>query len=96
MRQAFDNDIAPFALVLMDIMMPGMDGVEATQAMRALAGLPPGHRLPPIVALTANAFSEDRRRYLEAGMDDYLAKPFDKRAVEGLLARWVPADGRAA
>jgi CheY-like chemotaxis protein len=43
---------------------------------------------PPIVALTANAFAEDRQRYLEAGMDDYLAKPFDKAGLEAVLKRW--------
>ncbi|HEY8247658.1 MAG TPA: response regulator, partial [Hyphomicrobium sp.] len=48
----------------------------------------PGHLPPPIVALTANAFAEDRQRYLQAGMDDYLAKPFDKAGLEAVLRRW--------
>ena len=43
---------------------------------------------PPIVALTASAFAEDKKRYLEAGMDDYLAKPFDKASLEAVLRRW--------
>ena len=47
-------------------------------------------RAPPIVALTANAFPEDRARYLEEGFDDYLAKPFDTQDLAALLARWLP------
>ncbi len=85
-----------FALILMDILMPGMDGVEATQQIKAMyAGASDAAALPPIIALTANAFIEDRRRYLDAGMDDYLAKPFDKPAIEALLARWI-AHGAAS
>ena len=80
-----------FDLVLMDMHMPVMDGIEATRAIRtsleqhANAGLP--HRVPRIVALTANAFAEDRLRCLAAGMDDYLAKPFERREFDALLER---------
>ena len=82
-RQRFD-------LVLMDIHMPDMDGVEAARRIRALypEGALPGAVRPPIVALTANAFAEDRAAYLEAGLDDYLAKPFEKADLAALLARW--------
>ena len=48
----------------------------------------PERASPPIVALTANAFAEDKQRYLDAGMDDYLAKPFDKAGLETVLTRW--------
>lgn len=81
----------PADLILMDIFMPRLDGVEATMEIKSLyaeagAGLPP---CPPIIALTANAFSEDRQRYTEAGMDDHLAKPFERAALEALLSRWL-------
>jgi CheY-like chemotaxis protein len=76
--------------VLMDIHMPDMDGVEAARRIRRLY---PEHARaaegrPPIVALTANAFAEDRAAYLEAGLDDYLAKPFEKADLAALFARW--------
>lgn len=75
----------------MDIHMPDMDGMESAARIRALyvAGAEPGDGRPPIVALTANALAEDRAAYLAAGLDDYLAKPFEKRDLEGLLARWL-------
>lgn len=87
-----DSQGKGFDLVLMDIHMPDMDGVEAAARIRALypedAG--PAAGRPPIVALTANAFAEDRAGYLEAGLDDYLAKPFEKADLATLLARWRP------
>ncbi len=64
-----------YALVLMDIQMPVMDGYEATRAIRALED--PKLANIPIVAMTANAFDEDRRRALESGMNDHVAKPID-------------------
>jgi CheY-like chemotaxis protein len=76
-------------LILMDIFMPQLDGVEAARAIKQLfAGSGRADSAPPIVALTANAFAEDRQRYLEAGMDDYLAKPFDRASLETVLVRW--------
>jgi PAS domain S-box-containing protein len=79
-----------FDLVLMDIHMPDMDGVEAARRIRELyaEGARPGAERPPIVALTANAFAEDRAAYLAAGLDDYLAKPFEKADLAALFARW--------
>jgi len=76
-------------LILMDIFMPQVDGVEAARQIKQLYGSRAADAdAPPIVALTANAFAEDRQRYLQAGLDDYLAKPFDKAALEGVLRRW--------
>jgi CheY-like chemotaxis protein len=74
-------------LVLMDIQMPVLDGLEAARAIRHLyAGR--DLRCPPIVAVTANAFEEDRLQCLDAGMDDYLTKPFDRDELDRLLNRW--------
>jgi CheY-like chemotaxis protein len=81
----------------MDVHMPIMDGLEATRHIWDSARRPGAIRsCPPIVALTANAFAEDRRRCLEAGMVDYLAKPFERDELKALLATWVRPDVSAA
>jgi signal transduction histidine kinase/HAMP domain-containing protein/ActR/RegA family two-component response regulator len=72
-----------YALILMDIQMPVMDGLDATRALRQR-----GWR-GPIVAMTANAFAEERTRCLEAGMDDHLPKPVVAAQLYATLARWV-------
>jgi signal transduction histidine kinase/CheY-like chemotaxis protein len=79
-----------FDLVLMDIQMPEMDGIEATEAIRAL-DLPSGRTGTPIVALTANVQPEDRQRCLGAGMDDFLAKPVLQDDLIAVLRRWLGA-----
>jgi PAS domain S-box-containing protein len=94
-ERTLDGDAPPIDLVLMDIFMPQLDGIEATRKIKTLFA---DHsrsegQMPPIVALTASAFAEDKKRYLEAGMDDYLAKPFDKAGLEAVLQRWF---GRTA
>jgi PAS domain S-box-containing protein len=96
MRQALQGGTAAFDLVLMDVHMPKLDGLEAARAMRrtALEAGSPGRVLPPIVAVTANAFPEDRRRCLEAGLDDYLAKPFDRAELEALIGRHMQRPAR--
>ncbi|GAB1389625.1 MAG: hypothetical protein AMXMBFR78_12730 [Rubrivivax sp.] len=71
------------ALVLMDIQMPGMDGLQATRLLRLR-----GWR-GPIIAMTANAFAEERQRCLDAGMDDHLPKPVLAPVLEAMLARWL-------
>ncbi|MEZ5857371.1 MAG: response regulator, partial [Hyphomicrobiaceae bacterium] len=81
-------------LVLMDIHMPGLDGLETTGLMKSLFAQA-GQACPPIIALTANAFAEDRKRCFEAGLDDYLAKPFDRSQLEALLDKWCPVEGGA-
>ena len=70
-------------LILMDQRMPGMDGVQAAKALRA-AGVK-----TPIVALTADAFEDDRKACLNAGMNDFLAKPLEAGALRGVLGRWA-------
>ena len=78
-----------FDLVLMDMQMPVMDGLEATRAIRALGSLGQGQRLP-IVAMTANAMQADRQRCIDAGMDGFVSKPIDPDLLWQALLRWLP------
>jgi osomolarity two-component system, sensor histidine kinase TcsA len=72
-----------YSLILMDISMPVMDGVTATQKIRAA-----GHTIP-IVAMTANALKGDEEAYLAEGMNDYIAKPVDRKLLTEILLRWM-------
>jgi len=78
-----------YSLILMDIQMPGMDGLEATRIIREKERLKDGQPIH-IVAVTANAFESDRENCLAAGMDDYLSKPFDDEQLSALIDRWLP------
>ncbi|OBS32030.1 hypothetical protein A9O67_10770 [Tepidimonas fonticaldi] len=75
-----------FDLVLMDMQMPEMDGLQATEALRRWEAAQPDRAPLRIVALTANAFGEDRERCLAAGMDGFLAKPIERAALQQVLA----------
>jgi len=78
-----------FDLILMDIQMPLLDGLEATRRIRAL----PGGQSVIIIALTANAFTEDRERCLAAGMNDFLAKPVNPEAIFAILTKYISRPG---
>ncbi|MBO9707107.1 MAG: response regulator [Caulobacter sp.] len=74
-----------YDLILMDLRMPGLNGIEATRALRERGVT------TPIVALTADAFDEDRRACLAAGMNDFLTKPLTPPALRGVLSHWTSA-----
>jgi two-component system, sensor histidine kinase len=76
-----------YDVVLMDMQMPEMDGIDATRMIRSL----PLDRQPAIVALTANAFDSDRRECLDAGMDDFMTKPFGLDELRRVLLAAVAA-----
>jgi CheY-like chemotaxis protein/two-component sensor histidine kinase len=74
-----------YDLILMDMQMPNLNGVDATKAIRAL----PGYATTPILAMTANAFDEDRRICIDAGMNDHIGKPVDPDKLFETLLKWL-------
>ena len=83
-RQTYD-------VVLMDVQMPEMDGVEATTRIRERQG----EKRPWIIALTANALQGDKEKYLGVGMDDYVSKPIKLEELSGALSRCKPSAAAA-
>jgi CheY-like chemotaxis protein len=82
-----------YDLVLMDCQMPEMDGFEATRIIRDRSSAVLDHEIP-VIAMTANAFPEDRARALACGMNDFLAKPVDRPVLASMLDKWLkPASG---
>ncbi len=89
---AIDKVIAgEFDLVLMDCQMPGVDGYQAARELRRTKAVNRHGAKIPIIALTANAFAEDRQRAADAGMDAFLSKPVQIDQLSATLARWLPA-----
>jgi len=78
-----------YSAILMDMQMPRLNGIEATRQIRAL----PAHAATPILAMTANAFDEDRRACLAAGMNDHIAKPVDPAVLYRTLITWLKPEG---
>jgi CheY-like chemotaxis protein len=74
----------PFDLILMDVQMPEMDGLETTRQIRLLSG-----DQPVIIAMTANAMQGDREVCMQAGMDDYIAKPVKLELLVDMLEKWA-------
>lgn len=84
-----------FDLILMDVQMPEVDGIEATRQIRDLEARNGSHRIP-IIAATAHAFQEDREKCILAGMDDFLSKPFTGKDIAPILERWLTRSDSAS
>ncbi|MDR2522859.1 MAG: response regulator [Synergistaceae bacterium] len=78
-----------FDVIFMDHMMPGMDGIEAAAAIRALGG---SRESVPVIALTANAVSGMKEMFLQSGLNDFLSKPIDPGKLESVLRKWLPRE----
>ncbi len=79
-----------YDLILMDVQMPEMDGLEATRLIRSLNISSAANKPIPVLAMTANVFAEDRQACLEAGMNDFVAKPVEPEDLFSTIAKWLP------
>jgi two-component system sensor histidine kinase/response regulator len=92
-RQALDMvRSSAYDLVLMDIRMPDMDGLDATRQIRSMEGSAASSKDLPILAMTANVFAEDRQACLQVGMNDFIAKPVDPDNLFSMIAKWLPPE----
>lgn len=86
--KAFErSEVGFYNLILMDIMMPVMNGVDATRAIRKLDR--EDSKTVPIIAMTANAFSDDRKRNLDAGMNEHISKPIDEKKLIKAMSKYI-------
>ena len=81
-----------FDVILMDHMMPGMDGIETTARIRSMDEKDTYYKNAPIIALTANAVSGTKEMFLEKGFNDFLSKPIDMIHLESILKKWIPGE----
>ena len=79
-----------FDIILMDIQMPNMDGVQAAAEINGILSRDPHARKIPIIALTAYALAGDKHKFLSEGMDDYLSKPLRSEELLKILKKWLP------
>ena len=92
-RQAVDMvRSSAYDLVLMDVRMPDMDGLEATRQIRSMEDSTASSKDLPILAMTANVFAEDKQACLEAGMNDFISKPVDPDNLFSMIAKWLPPE----
>ncbi len=84
-----------YDLILMDVQMPEMDGLEATRLIRCNRGSAASSCNVPILAMTANIYNEDRQICLQAGMNDFISKPVDRKDLISIIAKWLPRDESA-
>ncbi|MBW1802616.1 MAG: response regulator, partial [Deltaproteobacteria bacterium] len=88
--EKYREDPLAYQMILMDIQMPNMDGIQATEAIRKHEALHPDKKINvPIVALTANAIKGDREKCLAAGMNDYMTKPIKREEIYSVIKKWV-------
>ena len=82
-----------YDMIFMDMRMPNMDGLESTRKIRALPNVP---KSLPIVALTANAFDDDRNACFDSGMNDFMTKPVSAEELQGMVKQWARKDQEVA